>query len=169
MTPIKRNRLYSTIMSAIAIVCTVGITRGEAHHGFTGQYDVSRPFYLQGRVREVRWQSPHSILILELPKNLEVPPAFRQLAQVNDLGPDTQKRLAVPRNFLGTKQRVEFPPVASMVKPLQNRLQKGDTIQLIVLRNCQAPNQLRVLLARLSDATTVAQARTGNQVNGCPN
>ncbi|BAZ22171.1 hypothetical protein NIES4073_30530 [Kalymmatonema gypsitolerans NIES-4073] len=167
MTHIKGNQLYTKMMAAIAIVSVMGVTKVEAHHGFSGQYDVSKPLYLQGTVREVRWQSPHSILVLELPKNLEVPSAFRQLAQVNELGSDTQKRLAVPRNLLGTRQRVEFPPLASMVDPLQNRLQRGDTVQLVVLRNCQAPNQLRVLLARLSDGTTVARARTGNQVNGC--
>lgn len=168
MTQIMGNRLYTKMMAAITIASLMGMNKVEAHHGFTGQYDVSRPLYLQGTVREVRWQSPHSILVLELPKNLKVPSAFRQLSQVNELGSDTQIRLSVPRNLLGTRQRVEFPPLASMVSPLQNRLQRGNTVQLIVLRNCQAPNQLRVLLARLNDGTTVAQARTSNQVNGCP-
>jgi hypothetical protein len=36
------------------------------------------------------------------------------------------------------------------------------------LRNCEPPNQLRILLARLTDGTTVARAKTANQVNGCP-
>jgi hypothetical protein len=162
------TQMYTKVVAAIAIVSVMGMNKVEAHHGFTGQYDVSRPLYLRGTVREVRWQAPHSILVLELPRNLDVPPAFRQLSQVNQLGWDTQKRLTVPRNLLGTRQRVEFPPLASMVEPLQNRLQRGDTVQLVVLRNCQAPNQLRVLLARLNDGTTVARARTGNQVNGCP-
>ncbi len=39
---------------------------------------------IQGTVRQVRWQSPHSTLIVELPKNLEVPP-FRQLS-ASELG-----------------------------------------------------------------------------------
>lgn len=168
MAQIKGYRLATKMMAAIAIVSVLSITKAEAHHGFSGQYDASSPLYLWGTVTELRWQSPHSILVLDLPKNLEVPSAFRQLAQVNELGSNTQRRLAVPRNLLGTTQRVEFPPIASMVEPLQNRLQRGDTVQLVVLRNCQAPNQLRVLLARLNDGTTVARARTGNQVNGCP-
>jgi hypothetical protein len=157
------------VMSAIALVAATSIPKVEAHHGFTGRYDASSPLYLRGTVQEVRWQSPHSVLLLTLPKELEVPPEFRQLPEVNQLGADTQKQLAAPRNFLGTQQQVEFPPVASMVEPLENRLQVGDSVQLVVLRNCESPHQLRVLLARLEDGTTVARANTGNQVNGCQN
>lgn len=170
MIKIKRNwSIHIKVMTAIIFVSAICVTKVEGHHGFTGQYDVSSPLYLEGTVQEVRWQSPHSILVLELPKNLEVPPKFRQLAQINQLGSDIQKQLAVPRNLLGTQQRVEFPPVASMINPLRDHLQNGDSVQLVVLRNCKPPNQLRVLLARLSDGTTVARTRTGNLVNGCPN
>lgn len=162
----KKSLVRLGTTTALVLFLTGNITRVEAHHGFTGQYDASRPVYLQGTVQQVRWQSPHSTLIVELSKNLEVPPQFRQLT-ASELGSDTQQRLTVSPDLLGTQQRVEFPPVASMVDPLQDRLQVGDSIQLVVLRNCQPPNQLRVLLARLTDGTTVARAKTANQVNGC--
>lgn len=156
------------LTTAIVLFSAGNFTPVSAHHGFTGQYDASRPLYLQGTVRQVRWQSPHSTLIVELPKNLEVPLEFRQLS-ASELGLNTQQRLTVSTNLLGTRSRVEFPPVVSMVAPLRDRLQVGDSIQLVVLRNCQPPNQLRVLLARLTDGTTVARAKTANQVNGCRN
>ncbi|NHC35804.1 DUF6152 family protein [Scytonema millei] len=154
------------ITTVIVLFSAGSVTKVAAHHGFTGEYDASRPLYIQGTVQQVRWQSPHSTLIVELPKNLEVPPEFRQLS-TSELGSDTQKQLTVSPDLLGTRSRVEFPPVSSMVAPLQDRLQVGDSIQLVVLRNCQPPNQLRVLLARLTDGTTVARAKTANQVNGC--
>jgi hypothetical protein len=162
----KNSWMRLGITTVIVLFSAGSFTKVAAHHGFTGQYDASRPLYLQGTVQQVRWQSPHSTLIVELPKNLEVPPEFRQLS-ASELGSDTQQRLTVSPDLLGTRSRVEFPPVASMVDPLQDRLQVGDSIQLVVLRNCQPPNQLRVLLARLADGTTVARAKTANQVNGC--
>jgi len=164
---ISKKWMRLGITTAIVLFSAVSFGKVEAHHGFSGQYDASRPLYLQGTVRQVRWQSPHTTLIVELPKNLEVPPEFRQLS-ASELGGNTQQRLTVSTNLLGRRSRVEFPPVASMVAPLQDRLQVGDSIQLVVLRNCQPPNQLRVLLARLTDGTTVARAKTANQVNGCP-
>lgn len=164
---IAKNFWIRLGITTVIVLFSAGSTKVAAHHGFTGQYDASRPLYLQGTVQQVRWQSPHSTLIVELPKNLEVPPEFRQLS-ASELGSDTQQRLIVSPDLLGTRSRLEFPPVASMVNPLQDRLQVGDSIQLVVLRNCQPPNQLRVLLARLTDGTTVAQAKTANQVNGCP-
>ncbi len=154
-------------ITTVIVLFSAGVSRVAAHHGFTGEYDASRPLYIQGTVQQVRWQSPHSTLIVELPKNLEVPPEFRQLS-ASKLSLNTQQRLTVSSDLLGTRSRVEFPPVASMVAPLQDRLQVGDSIQLVVLRNCQPSNQLRVLLARLTDGTTVARAKTANQVNGCP-
>lgn len=166
--PISQKSLTRLgITTAIILFAAGSFTKVAAHHGFAGQYDASRPLYLQGTVRQVRWQSPHSTLIVELPKNLEVPPEFRQVS-ASELGANTQKQLTIFPDLLGTQQRVEFPPVASMVDPLQDRLQVGDSIQLVVLRNCEPPNQLRILLARLTDGTTVARAKTANQVNGCP-
>lgn len=41
-------------------------TSATAHHGFQGRYDSSRLMYLQGTVREVRWQAPHSVLVVKL-------------------------------------------------------------------------------------------------------
>ncbi|MBE9018910.1 hypothetical protein C7Y66_22905 [Chroococcidiopsis sp. CCALA 051] len=164
---ISKKWIQLGITTVIVLFSAASVTKEvAAHHGFTGEYDASRPLYVQGTVRQVRWQSPHSTLIVEIPKNLEVPPEFRQLS-ASELGTDTQKQLTVSPELLGTQQRVEFPPVTSMVAPLQDRLQVGNSVQLVVLRNCEPPNQLRILLARVTDGTTVARAKTANQVNGC--
>lgn len=103
-------------ITTVIVLFSAGVSRVAAHHGFTGEYDASRPLYIQGTVQQVRWQSPHSTLIVELPKNLEVPPEFRQLS-ASKLSLNTQQRLTVSSDLLGTRSRVEFPPVASMVAP----------------------------------------------------
>lgn len=140
----------------------------KAHHGFQGRYDSSRPIYLQGTVREVRWQAPHSVLVVQLPRSINIPSTIRQAGELNRLGRNAAQRLTISQNLLGTTQRVEFPPVGSMTQPLRDRLRVGDQIRLVVYRNCERPNQLRVQFAQLSNGVTVVRPGTvQTEVNGC--
>jgi hypothetical protein len=150
-------------------LATMGwLSRTSAHHGFQGRYDASRPIYLQGTVREVRWQAPHSILVVQLPRNINIPNTVRQASELNRLGRNAAQRLTVAQNLLGTTQRVEFPPVGSMTQPLRDRLKPGDQIRLVVYRNCDRPNQLRVQFAQLQNGVTVVRPGTvQTEVNGC--
>ncbi|WP_028999778.1 DUF6152 family protein [Azohydromonas australica] len=49
----------------------------RAHHGWSS-FDQSRPIYLEGAAREVRWRNPHAELVLELPPTLALPADLRQ-------------------------------------------------------------------------------------------
>jgi hypothetical protein len=139
-----------------------------AHHGFDGKYDSSQPIYLAGTVREVRWQSPHSVLVLDVPKNLTIPSDLKQARNIDRLGDETLASLIVPVQMLGKTQQLEFPPVGSMVNPLRDRLKVGDRVSAIVYRNCEPPNQLRVQFVQLNDGTTVVRPGTvQTEVNGC--
>lgn len=151
-----------------AVLTAIGWTsRTSAHHGFQGRYDSSRLIYLQGTVRQVRWQAPHSTLVVQLPRNVTIPAAIRQASQLNQLGRNAAQRLTISQNLTGTQQ-VEFPPVGSMTQPLRDRLKPGDLIRLLVYRNCERPNQLRVQFAQLSDGVTVVRPGTvQTEVNGC--
>lgn len=148
---------------------TIGWTSStNAHHGFQGKYDSSRLIYLQGTVREVRWQAPHSVLVVQLPRSVNIPNTVRQAGELNQLGRNAAQRLTVSQNLLGTTQQVEFPPVSSMTQPLRNRLRPGDQIRLLVYRNCERPNQLRVQFAQLQNGVTVVRPGTvQTDVNGC--
>ena len=43
-----------------------------AHHGWSS-FDEARPVYLEGVVKEVKWQNPHAELMLDLPADYKVP------------------------------------------------------------------------------------------------
>lgn len=49
----------------------------RAHHGWSS-FDQSRPIYIEGAAREVRWRNPHAELVLELPPALALPADLRQ-------------------------------------------------------------------------------------------
>lgn len=58
-----------------------------AHHGWSS-FDESRPIYLEGTVRSVRWQNPHAELVLEVtgaapPATLAASTVPRQSASVD--------------------------------------------------------------------------------------
>lgn len=44
-----------------------------AHHGFSGRYDFTRPYYLAGRLAQSYIGFPHARLTLRVPKNLRIP------------------------------------------------------------------------------------------------
>jgi hypothetical protein len=166
-----RNFLTRQIMLAVmsTAIATIGwIGRSNAHHGFQGRYDSSSLIYLQGTVRETRWQAPHSILVVQLPRSISIPNSVRQARELNRLGQNAAQRLTVSQNLLGTTQQVEFPPVGSMTQPLRDRLKPGEQIRLLVYRNCERPNQLRVQFAQLQSGVTVVRPGTvQTEVNGC--
>jgi Family of unknown function (DUF6152) len=165
----KDRTIFATLcLFLVTLICSLVTQPGVAHHGFDGEYDASRPLYLAGIVREIRWQAPHSVVALELPKMLTIPNSLQQSPSIDRLGKQTSKTLAVPQNLLGTTQRLEFPPVGSMVNPLRERLQIGNRMTAIVYRNCEPPNQLRVQFVQLADGTTVVRpGRVQTEVNGC--
>jgi hypothetical protein len=153
---------------AILTLTTVWTDNARAHHGFQGRYDSSRLMYLQGTVQEARWQSPHSVLVVQVPDRISIPDSVRQSTQLNQLGRNAVQRLTIPQNLLGRVQQVEFPPVGSMTRPLRDRLRSGGQIRLLVYRNCDRPHQLRVQFAQMTDGTTVVRPGTvQTEVIGC--
>jgi len=155
------------LMIAFAFLVALPTGKVEAHHGFEGRYDASRSLYLEGTVRETRWQAPHSILVLKVSKTVQVPQNLREPQQSTN-SEEIFRNLVVPQNLLGTRQQLELPPVSSIVRPLMKQLRPGDRISVIVYRNCVPPNQLRVQFARLQDGTTVIRPGTvQTEVNSC--
>jgi Family of unknown function (DUF6152) len=43
-----------------------------AHHGWSS-FDESRPIYLEGKVKSVKWQNPHAEILLTMPANAALP------------------------------------------------------------------------------------------------
>ena len=50
---------------AIAAAMLLSSLPAQAHHSFTGTYDVSREVKLKGKIVEINWRSPHSFFYVE--------------------------------------------------------------------------------------------------------
>ncbi|WP_337271112.1 DUF6152 family protein [Oryzifoliimicrobium ureilyticus] len=152
--------LFARLSAFVVMLIGIPVTVAFAHHGFTGEYDVTRPVWLQGVVKTATFQYPHAIVELDVQAGEGRPerPAdtgFLTVTPVNDPG------------YAGKTVRLEFPPIARF-NSLEGQLNAGDNVSVIVYRNCEAPNQLRVQWIRLGDSTEVARSgRVQTEVQGC--
>ncbi|MDO5632386.1 MAG: DUF6152 family protein [Paracoccus sp. (in: a-proteobacteria)] len=126
----------------------------QAHHGFTGRYDRSTPIFLNGAVTQADFGYPHAVIGL----NLSAGSAPQAL--VDEFGPG----LVSMDSGMVT---VELPPVRQF-NALEARVAVGDTIQMVVLRNCEAPHQLRAQWINPADDQPVLRSsRWQEEVAAC--
>jgi hypothetical protein len=127
-----------------------------AHHGFTGRYDTTTPLYLQGEVTSAVWGFPHAVLEVTLAADAAIPAVLA----------DTFGAGLVPLTDADTVT-VEFPPVAEF-NNLEDRIASGDSISMVVLRNCDPPNQLRAQWVAPAEGEPVLRSRVWqDEVAGC--
>jgi hypothetical protein len=122
-----------------------------AHHGFTGRYDAGRPLWLSGQVTAVSAAPPHATITLRV-----------------DAAPSDPLTTGLPVEMLapprvraedsGQSRTVEFAPVSQFFA-IGGKVKPGDRVEIIALRNCQPPHQLRSQWLRLSTGEIVE--RTG--------
>lgn len=149
----------SKVISAGAIFACISTT-AFAHHGFTGKYDTTRPLWLQGTVETAVFQYPHAIV------ELAVQPEETRIKNPSSVEFLTTSPLNDP-TYIGKTVRVEFPPIQRF-NSLDGKLKTGDTVSLIVYRNCEAPHQLRVQWIRLDDGSEVVRnGRVQTETQGC--
>lgn len=60
-----------------AVAAAMWPLRAHAHHGWSS-FDQTRPLYLEGVARQVRWRNPHAEFTLELAPNLALPADLAQ-------------------------------------------------------------------------------------------
>ncbi|MEO1018550.1 MAG: hypothetical protein AAFY56_12790, partial [Pseudomonadota bacterium] len=115
----------------------LGVAAGSAnaHHGFGGEYDRGAPIYLEGTVVSAYFGYPHAEV--ELSVDMTV-----QSVELRGNAREFTDGLTFWRDEFGASPEIEFPPVALFFE-LDSRIQVGDRIAIIALRNCGAPHQLR--------------------------
>lgn len=103
-----------------------------AHHGWSS-FDESRPIYLEGTVRSVRWQNPHAELVLEVtgaapPATLATAAVPRQKANV-----DAAKILASARPPTRKDRRweIELAPLTRMEAWQVREIKPGETVSVV--------------------------------------
>jgi hypothetical protein len=132
----------------------------EAHHGFTGEYDASRPIYIEGTVRQVTVAQPHVEMTIEV---AEAPTVRGELPDIAALGIEGVMDLISPAEP-GTYDL----QIAGLQEELEGNIAAGDTIALVALRNCLPPNQYRSRWIRIASGKVVSLAgRTQTEVDGC--
>jgi hypothetical protein len=68
--------------------------RAFAHHGWSS-FDESRPLYLVGKVKGVKWQNPHVELVIEMPTDAKLPAVLaKRVAPAQSTPVDGAKILA---------------------------------------------------------------------------
>ena len=140
-----------------------GIAR--AHHGFDGRYDMSAPVWIEGVVVDAYFGNPHSELTVRVSDDVQLP------SPAPDLGPAATfleaGTLAVPEDIVGQNVVLELPPTRQY-SILGDRVQVGDTIFAVAIRNCEPPHQFNVQWLQLPDGGV--ESRTGAMsymVEGC--
>lgn len=64
--------MFRVLLSAFAITSALIANVALAHHGWSS-FDETKPIYLEGTVKSVKWQNPHAEVMLEI--NRSEPPA----------------------------------------------------------------------------------------------
>jgi hypothetical protein len=164
MTATRRSllrRLAQVALGGVSMAGGLSPSSADAHHGFGGRYDTSRPIWLEGEVVRVRIGMPHSVVSLRVHESLTLPA---------DAGPEAAEfmpSLVLRAEDRGAVREVEFPPVARFLD-LGADLLVGHKVAVVALRNCSAPHQLRGQWLRLaSGRVVVREGRMQTEVRGC--
>ena len=104
-----------------------------AHHGWSS-FDQDKPLYLSGTLTQVRWQNPHTEVMLrvdatKLPEGMASRTVPAQQQSVDSAG--ILKKVQVPANAAGVWE-VEFAPLSRMQAwGLSQPPKVGDRIEVI--------------------------------------
>ena len=104
-----------------------------AHHGWSS-FDQDKPLYLSGTLTQVRWQNPHTEVVLrvdatKLPEGIALRTVPTQQQSVDSAG--ILKKVQVPANAAGVWE-VEFAPLSRMQAwGLSQPPKVGDRVEVI--------------------------------------
>ncbi|MCS6996773.1 MAG: DUF6152 family protein [Casimicrobiaceae bacterium] len=113
-------------------LATAWIGPALAHHGWSS-FDETRPLYLEGTVKAVRWQNPHVVLVLELtsttpPASLATLAVPRQIASV-----DAARILtaAKPPTRKDQQWEIELAPLTRMEAWKVREIKPGEKLAVV--------------------------------------
>lgn len=136
-----------------------------AHHGWSS-FDQDKPLFLSGTLTQVRWQNPHTEVMLradavKLPEGIATRTVPAQQQSVDGAG--ILKKVQVPANAAGVWE-IEFAPLSRMQAwGLSQPLKVGDRIEVIGYG--LADNNKRLLRAEYLFVNGKAYAFRSSPVN----
>ena len=164
-------RLPLAVAITVLLTAIAPAAPADAHHGFTGRYDRSKPLYIAGQITQATYTLPHGLITIE-PAPPSAPPAdLLQLnpRQYSDLGGRDVVTRAQPIQATGGGVLVLLltPPMTSEVAARPAPPARGQSVGAIVYRECST-GELRVQLLRVSATDTlVRQGVLQREVEGC--
>lgn len=122
--------------TAIQLLATTASTLtldALAHHGWNS-FDLDRPLYLEGKAARVKWQNPHTELVLELSATLALPadlPSRSVPAQTANVdGPDLLRKAVLPKRSDKTWE-IELAPLPRMEAWKVPEIKPGQTLAML--------------------------------------
>jgi len=126
MTALSRHALVASVsLLGVSIV-------SFAHHGWSS-FDETRPLYIEGTVKSVRWQNPHAELVLETagsppPANLAMLPVPRQNAGVDSARVLASARLPTRKD---KEWNIELAPLTRMEAWKVREIKTGERVAVV--------------------------------------
>lgn len=127
------RRAFHRTATATAAVLTLALPT-FAHHGWSS-FDETKPMYIEGTVKSVKWQNPHAELVVDVADKLALPtdlgkrPFPKQVSSA--VTPDVISKAATPKASAGSWQ-VELAPLTRMEAwGLKSPLKVGDKVSMI--------------------------------------
>ncbi len=121
--------LASTALPAGLLASNAAI----AHHGWSS-FDLDRPIYLEGKASKVKWQNPHTELMLELAPALKLPADLTsrsipvQTAPVD--APSLLKKASLPKRS-DKIWEIELAPLSRMETWKVPEIKNGQSLALL--------------------------------------
>jgi hypothetical protein len=130
-----RQRLFAAVALALVAAGTV-VPAAGAHHGDTGEYDITKPLFVRGEVLEASYGFPHATLRVRVDRNLRVPADLARYKPLTRLShAPSLDDLRVPRR---DELDVLLHPsiTAETADPASGRPEVGDTMEGVFVPRC---------------------------------
>lgn len=164
-------RLPLAVAVVVLLTLMAPATYAQAHHGFGGRYDRSKPLYIEGQITQATYIQPHGLITIEPAPPAPPPADLLRLndRQYSDLGGREVVTKAQPIQATGGGVLVLLltPPMTSTVASRPAPPARGQSVGAIVFKECST-GELRVQLLRMSATDTlVRQGVLQREVEGC--
>jgi hypothetical protein len=120
------------LRTLVAIVAVVALNVATAHHGWSS-FDETKPIYLEGMVKSVKWQNPHAEVTLEV--NRAAPPAALTRFAIPKQSANVDAVMVLGSAAAPTRKdalwEVEFAPITRMDAWKVAPLKPGEKIAVV--------------------------------------
>lgn len=161
----KRLTTKGLLLSAVLTASTAALVPAGtllAHHGWS-TFDTRMAYYVRGKITDVRWGNPHSIVTISVDET-DLPRGFRDRPlPVQAREADANATLESARPYAGEHSELRL----TMAEPswmtrwgLDRPLEVGETLEVVGYLGAANDQDLRAVMFWLEDGTAIYQQLT---------